>query len=85
MYILGQFFSKCLDLCCELVDKYDKVDLRFVWAQARLNVADLNSKIHGDVIQLTNGEKWRNGPKEFRDKNYMEKHGYRRSNSRNGY
>ena len=54
--------------------KYYKVDLRFVWAQARLNVADLNSKIHGDVVQLTNGEKWRHGPKEFRDRDYMEKH-----------
>ena len=39
---LRSVFSKCLDLGCEIIDKYDKVDLRFVWAQARLNVADLN-------------------------------------------
>ena len=71
---LRSVFLKCLDLCCELVDKYDKVDLRFVWAQARLNVADLNSKIHGDVVQLTNGDKWRHGPEEFKDKDFMDKH-----------
>ena len=54
---LRSVFSKCLDLCSEIIDKYDKVDLRFVWAPARLNVADLNSKIHGDAVQLTNGDK----------------------------
>ena len=60
----------------DLSNKFPKTTLNFVWLPAPLNVSDLNSKVQSNIIETTNSEKWRIGPLQFQNKQFMEKNTY---------
>ena len=70
---LRSVFSKSADLCMDLSNKFPKTTLKFVWLPAPLNVSDLNSKVESNIIETTNSEKWRVGPPQFQNRQFMEK------------
>ena len=44
---------------------YPSSDILFVWAEGSENPADLNSKSHPNLLEIVNGQFWRNGPPSF--------------------